>query len=331
MVSDSPSPDDQPKLPAIRDSEAFSLLEILVAAAVLGVMLVFLLAAFNQTSAVWRRSSDKIESFQQARTAFDVLRQTLSQATLNTYLDYDNPTKPTRYLRQSELRFYSGPAGAPLPGTANTGQALFYQTPAGYSASTNYAGLENLLNTCGFYVEFTTNNLVPPHVAPTGNPYRYRLMQLMVPSEDNTIYTAGGNGWFATATNAVPVADNVIALIVRPQDPATSTNSPALPPNNSYTYDSKASATADPQPITANQLPPVVQVTLVAVDEASALKLENGSTEPSFISNALAGKFTDPASYEDDLSELSKSLSSHKINHRVFSSTVPLRESKWTK
>ena len=310
---------------------AFTLLEILVAAAVLSVMLVFLFSAFTHTSAVWKRSSDKIESFQQARAAFDVLRQTLSQATLNTYLDYDNANNPKRYLRQSELRFVTGPAGGALPGTSGTGQAIFYQTPTGYSASSQYAGLENLLNTCGFYVQFTTNNLVPPHVTSTANPYRYRLMQLMVPSEQNSIYTASGNSWFSTATNAIPVADNVIALIIRPQDPATATNSPALAPNDSYSYDSTANATANPQPITANQLPPVIQVTLVAVDEASARRLEAGNAQPADITQALAGRFLNPSQFESDLEQVSQSLSDKKINHRIFSSTVPLRESKWTK
>jgi uncharacterized protein (TIGR02599 family) len=302
--------------------------------------LVLLLSTISAVSTTWRRSTEKIQSFQGAQLAFDSITHNLSQATLNTYLDYDNATNPQRYLRKSELMFISDAAGsnisdAPgnkaMPGATNTGQAIFFQAFLGYSTNANYSGLESLLNPGGYFVSFTTNNAIPAHVTGGNNPYRYRLMQLLVPSETNGIYQGsyGSTGWFTSYTNeARPVADNVIALIVRPQDPGTSA---AGAPNNAYAYNSTLNAMNNPQPVTANQLPPVVQVTIVAIDESSAKRLENEDSPPTAITDALGNRFTDPASYQTDLDALTGSLNLKGINYRVFSSAVPIRESKWTK
>lgn len=313
-----------------RNRRGFTLVELLVASSILVLLMGLVFSVISQTSLIWSRSMDKIESFKGARLAFETITTNLSQATLNTYLDYDNEVTPQYYLRKSELKFVSGAAGSgTLPGTANTGYAFFFQAPLGYTSGTTYNGIELLLNTCGYFVSFTTNSSIPDHVVTGRNAYRYRLMQLLVPTESNNIYSTPD--WFFSQSQtsyAKPIADNVIALIVRPQDPgATATDLP----NNQYPYDSTLNATVNPQPVTANQLPPVVQVTMVAIDESSAKRLENGSTEPAVIASALAGKFTDPASYSTDLDALGKSLSSHRINYRVFSSAVPIRESKWTK
>ena len=312
---------------------AFTILEILVATTVLSILLILSLSAISAVSTTWRRSSDKVQSFQGARLAFDAITHNLSQATLNTYLDYDSATSAQRYLRKSELMFISDAAGiSPMPGTPNTGQAFFFQAFLGYSTNVSYSGMESLLNPCGYFVSFTTNAAIPAHVAGAGsNPYRYRLMQMLAPAESNAIYGGayGATDWFTSSANsAKPVADNVIALIVRPQDPGAVASDA---PNNLYSYNSTLNATNNPQPVTANQLPPVVQVTLVAIDETSAKHLDSGTIEPTVISAALIGKFTDPARYQIDLDALTASLTSNRITYRVLSSAVPIRESKWTK
>lgn len=313
-------------------SGGFTLVEILVAVSIATILLGILLSVIGQTSTIWRLSSEKIEAFQGARTAFDLLTRNLSQATLNTYLDYDSNTAPTRYLRKSELAFTCGPAGTNgFPGAANTGQAVFFQVPLGYSTNTNNAGLTDLLNTCGYYIDFTKNTDLPPHVSAASNPYRYRLMQILVPAENDKIYTSDSlpTGWFSDfSSQSTIAADNVILLILRPQDPGAS--SPDITDN--YTYDSWKNATDTiPQPITANQLPPVIQVTMVAIAEISAKHLEKGSTEPSVITTALKDKFQITSDYQKNLDQLESYLSAHKIQYRVFTSLVPIRESKWSK
>lgn len=306
---------------------AFSLIEMLVSTAVVAVLLVLMITVLMQASAVWRRSSSNVEAFQSARLAFDVITRNLSQATLNTYLDYDNPAAPSRYFRTSELACRIGPAGSGgLPGTPGTGQAVFFQAPLGYATNIpRHGGLEGVLSACGYFVSFTTNSSIPQHVAPSGNPARYRLMQVLVPTENNDIYkSSSGSAWISSHTNAAaPVADNVIALIIRPQDPG------ATPPDvtTDYAYDTRLDAKADPQPDSAHQLPPVVQVTMVAVDESAAVRPQSAAA----IASALSGKFSATGSYQADLDDLGAKLTDARIPYRIFSSAVPIRESKWTK
>lgn len=311
-------------------TDAFTLIEMLVAMAVMVTILFLVFSVITQATNVWKRSSNKLEAFKSARAGFDLVTRNLSQATLNSYLDYDNAASPTRYMRKSELKFFIGPAGlSGVPGTANCGEAVFFQAPLGYTlSSANTGSLDALLNTCGYYVDFTTNSSIPGHVLPSANPYRYRLMQLLVPIENNAIYTAAGNTWFSgVATKAVPVADNIIAMIIRPQDPAST---PADLTSN-FTYDSTLNASNSTQPVTAHQLPPVLQVTVVAIDEASAARIIQGATPPGVISGALAAKFSSASLYDQDLKDLESALLNAGIDCRIFTSAVPIRESKWTK
>lgn len=325
-------------------SSGFTLVEILVASTVFVVVLAITLSAMGNATSIWRNSAAKIEAFQGARSAFALITRNLSQATLNAYLDYDDANNPTRYLRKSDLRFVCGPAGGSFPGTPDTGQAAFFQLPGGYTdLRTNFGGMETLLNTCGYFVAFSEDPLLPWHLRPpyaTGSgKYRYRLMQLLVPTEKNMIFTASGAtdySWFAPAaassnfgSTVLPVADNVIALIIEPLDPKKG-GDPLAP---QYAYNTAISGfQADgTQLATANQLPPTVRLTMVAIDEASALRLENGSSPPSVIVTALAGRFKDATNFDDNLKALEGDLAKAKIQYRVFTSLVPIRESKWTK
>jgi len=330
-----------------KPGSGFTILEILVAMAILMIILTLLFVMLGHASGVLRQSTAQVEAFQSARLAFDLLTRNLSQATLNTHLEYafDNGSNqpPTRYYRDSSLGFVVGQAGgqvtapdgasAALPGSPHTGQAVFFEGPLNYVTNTAaYSGMESLLNACGYYVSFTTNQVLPPHVSAGSDAYRYRLIQMLAPSEANTVYKANiGNGWFAGASlqgaHATTVADNVIALIIRPQDPATN---PADLSTN-FAYDSRAGALAKPQPATANQLPPNLNVTMIVIDEASAKRFENGAQEPPVIATALNGKFQETGSYQTDLDQLKDALNAARIQYRVFESTVPLRESKWTK
>jgi len=320
----------------LTESSGFTIIELLVATAILSMVLVVVVSVIGQASTVWRKSTDKIEAFQGARMAFDLLTRNLSQATLNTYLDFDDPFIPTKYLRKAELKFVSRPTSS--PGTAGTGQSVFFQAPASFTSdASRYGNLESLLNTCGYYVEFGSDAATKPTFVSSPDKYRYRLMQLLIPTEDNKVYTTAGQGWITDAGASVqPVADNIIALIIRPQDPGMATASiPGVTAPNlttDYTYDT-AQTFSGAQPLTSNQLPPVLQVTMVAIDETSAKRLESSTSEPSVVRGALTGKFTNPAQYAEDLKSLETALNSATppISYRIFTSAVPIRESKWSR
>jgi uncharacterized protein (TIGR02599 family) len=372
-----------------QSSRGFTLVEVMVSASVMLVLLLVLLAMVNQTSAMWRFTASKAEQFRSARDGFEAMTRRLSQATLNTYWDYERDAggSPRKYVRQSELRFIIG-SGEELIGNARASgaetprhvtHATFFQAPLGYvdridkaypgtdsTGSRNpYAGLESLVNTWGYFVEFNSDRSSrPPFInamsPPPADRFRYRLMEFMEPSDRLTIYnyTSGlrngvaknlsyssanpasgltGREWFtdslALAEDA-PVrvlAENIVALIIlpklSPQDDPTGTKLA-----KSYRYDSTATST-DPRIDPKNQLPPVVQVTMVALDEISANRIATGASMPDFgqgdlFSTKAAGS---AANLLPDLETLQKTLAAQRLSFRVFTTNVSIHGAKWSR
>ncbi len=102
------------------DRHSFTLVEVLVAMAIFIVLIGILFTIINQVANVMRQSTRQIETFQSARIGYELMTHTLSQATLNTYLDYDNSLFPTTYLRKADLdsssaRREARPGRAPFP------------------------------------------------------------------------------------------------------------------------------------------------------------------------------------------------------------------------
>jgi len=339
--------------------EGFTIAELLVASAILSLLVVLLLNMVTQTSKTWRTTSGKIEEFRDARDAFDTITRRLSQATLNTYLDYDNPQNPTSYMRQSELRFLSGPMATILGSLTlpnpTPGMAVFFQAPNGFSTNSSTSILQNALNTWGYFLEYASDSNSRPSFLPTGAPparYRYRLMELMEPTENLSIYnyTSGNRSYtnvdwvsnsmtLASNRPAHVLAENVIALIILPKlSPADYSNGysmSSLAPY--YTYDSSpnwtnyVANTTNGDLDTHNQLPPVIQVTMVAVDETSAVRLANAYVNLTNASPQGYGNlFTNAAEFSSNLTTLSTILTSKGINFRIFTTDVMIKGAKWS-
>lgn len=362
--------------------------------AVLLVLLVGLVGMVNQTSSLWRNTTGRIEQYRQAREGFEALTRRLSQATLNTYLDYvdanGNPRAssssnattiaafvPARYIRQSELRMISGPnlAGSTttIPPTMppRPTHAVFFQAPLGFVGDTpDYGGLENLLNTWGYYVEFNNNGTTGLNPDGTGlqmlpafvkvaDRYRFRLMEMMQPSESLSIYnyTSGNAGlkstdpkgmnWFTDGLAQKKVshvlAENIIALVILPKlspgdQAAGQYADSSLAPR--YTYDTTlpGNGASDPNLNSRNQLPPLVTVTMVALDETSYSRVQGNLTA---MPNGLGldtlfqavGDTKDPANkgFAQDLQTLEGNLQAKRIGYRVFTTDVSIKAAKWSR
>lgn len=169
------------------------------------------------------------------------------------------------------------------------------------------------------------------------------------------------------------LAENVVALLILPklaEKDRSSADDSGLTSN--YTYDSRpqlaydsiwrnnynltTSLTAE-QKKQIHQLPPILQVVMVAIDDASGAKLEdysvkkNGKEAFDFcqdlfksssgggmikISNFLADIGEDKASISPDtlagrLINKDNSLPTPRLNYRIFSADVQIRGSKWSK
>lgn len=342
---------------------------------ILTLVLLLLVSMTDSTRRLWTSTTSKIEAFREARGAFESVTRRLSQATLNTYLAYTYPMSggvqdttqaPISYARESELRFIAGPGTALLNGGNTPSHAMFFQAPLGYISSANatkYQNLENLLNTWGYFVEFADDSALRPAFIDSVNPpiakrYRFRLMEMMEPSDALTLYkyTSGkssytGHDWFTVPMAATPrpvrsLAENIVALVILPKlTPADeqslikdgTLNGPLgsnLAPT--YAYDSTSTnptAAINPK----NQLCPIVQVTMIAVDEMSFSRLQGKTTTmPDFGLSDLfkqVGSVSSASSpgYAKDLTTLQQTLQDRKLTYRVFTTDVSLRAAKWSR
>lgn len=400
----------------------FTIIELLVATVVFSGLLLILAVTTNQTSDVWRRSAAKVEQFQSARRGFESMTRRLSQATLNTYWDYeyqldgkgsgrklDLSLLPLGYIRQSELRFRSGPMEtlAPKEGVLRPTHGVFFQAPLGLTEDDDVLEIDrrrmnplgDLLNSWGYFIEAGTDEaIIPNFLKQVIQPRkRYRLMQFMEPTERaqiddptadpdpsdksggkliirNEYWDRPWNGWFTEPmkrTEDVPLrvlSENIVALVILPrlsqQDEAARARKKLSMLAPLYDYDSKrnsnsAAAVADPenssirgtpsdQPEAVNpknQLPPVVTVAMVAIDEMSAQRLEENAASGDL---ALGIKWDDlfvkaelmeddpetkgeGESGDGDLYKLEQQLIAKRLNYRVYTSNVPIRGAKWSR
>ena len=341
--------------PSPRGCAAFTLVELLVSMVLITLLSLILLSLTNQTSSIWRRTTGTVEQFRGARGGFESLSRQLSQATLNTYWDYFDASgsprtaanastfAPQRYGRQSELRFVSGPTQTLLNATTppHPTHGVFFQTPTGFvTNTTDYEGLDSALNTVGYFIEFNNDaSNRPPFITPAMAPYRWRprLMEFMQPSEKLSVYGTPLD-WFKTAvtTPATPssahvLAENIVALVILPklsreEDATEAAIAPA------YAYDSTTNGPngTDPKYNTRNQLPPVVQVTMVAVDETTANRFFTQASDPGKDLNIDGVLFQDATKYADDLKTLEKTLVDKHLSYRVFTDNISIRAAKWS-
>ena len=272
------------------------------------------------------------------------------------------PEAPSAYVRQSELQFQSGPAtrliGTPASPSRYPGHALFFQAPLGLSR--DHPGLGTLLNARGYYVEFDSDETdKPPFIVERGLPlsYRYRLMEYRPPAErsvagkipyqGNAIYQKPED-WFRQdiSTASRVVAENILLLIASPRVPDAVASAAKRDPwwvAPRYNYNSldRDNSTVDVEDVrlrsdgsvdqgTQHLLPPLVDLTMVAVDEASAkLWTEKRANQPVSLLLEAEAPFASAARREEDLEKLKVYLTREKLNYRIFTATIAMRQARW--
>jgi len=330
---------------------AFYLIELMVSMGILSILLLMMTAVLSKIQDSWNFSEARIGEFREARVAFDLLSKNLSQATMNTYLDLkvDKNNVPEGYEKTSELQFLTIPAKQ-ITGTSNfqlTGQALFFQAPLGFS--TRFRNLNNLFNGRGYFVGYGDDQLFRPSFVKSAPKYRFRLIEFRPPAEANEVFEdgmeerladqrqkftkwfnqSGGIGRFQDYLN--PLAENIITLVVAPRD---SLSEVGQKENDTYSeiapgYQFNSNSDKASFDKYSQQVPPLVRVTMVAIDEAAAVRLadRSGATMPALVSDSL---FQNTRDYQKDVLALDQSLNDQKIKHKIFSTLVMLRSAKWS-
>ena len=198
---------------------------------------------------------------------------------------------------------------------------------------------------------------------------RYRLMEFRQPTEYLQIYklhlrdmdkNASKNKiyeWFAEGNYSVNsdwntsledrdsegffrttrvVAENIVAMILHPReaDEKAGKIKDELAPD--YHFCSRRFQWGGNDKLslrTRHQLPPVIDVTFIAVDEVSfntfALRegIKSADDDPQLIDKDL---FTKARDFREDLKTLETKLTDKKLTPRIFNTSLRIRESKWT-
>jgi uncharacterized protein (TIGR02599 family) len=365
---------------------AFTLVEMLVAMAILVTIMVLSFQMIDRTNSIWSSTSSKLEQFRGGREAFDAIGARLAEATLDQYEGYQfqqmasltgTISAPTSYGRRSELRFLCGP-GATEAQVSSTSypcvtDSVFFVAPLGVlsgttataptvgeygSTSANYPTLPGLLNICGYFIQWSNNDLQRPALLGSTNAnggndiYRFRLLQFIQPAEEMTLYnltTAGSypnyalvstTNWQTSAMTASPasvrqLAENVVALLLLPASSTTDTTG-ALAPGFLYDSENPSTTGSNSQ---LNRLPPVVRVVLYTIDDVSAHRLANTAAVPNLYTTSTGQPlFVDPTklypaadgSDPGDLSRFETVLINHNLKFRRFETAVELLPEPWT-
>ena len=320
----------------------FTLVELLVAVSLTLVILVLLLQVIGFASSNWQRVNDNAKAFEGARAAFDSITRQLSQATLATEYDYYNSSRvarlsitnstaltnfvPDTYGRYSSLHFISGKSLLPT----NHAHAVFFQAPLNFDTNAETASVpaSGLLNAVGYFIRYLDDSSARPTNVSGNIPAprtRYRLMQYMQPTANLDVYRDGSsNSWFLGDIDRGShiLAENIVALVLLPKLPDEAGAAPDyLAPG--YEYSTRTNWTAGAQPVQMHQLPPVVRVAMVAIDERSAMR------DPA-LGSTFKDLFKNPADFQTNLATVETALRNARANYRIFQTDVPLRAAKWS-
>lgn len=340
----------------------FSLIELMVAMGILSILLLMLTVLLDQVQRGWRFSEARVSQFREARVGFDLMAKNVGQASLNTYWDMVmNPDGTVeRYAPTSELHFITVNKIENEISATNTqeprGHAVFFQAPLGFSPA--YRNLNNLFNGRGYFVSWGSDKNFKPSFVNSPERYRFRLMEFRPPAESNQVFEDGkeeresgkpqeftewykqalnvGDGNFESHLN--PLAENIVAIIISPRDSIEDSvntrrqNFSKIAPNYSYNSndETRVKNPDDEYSSFVQQVPPLIRVTMVAIDEGSAVRMENGSSMPDVVARALGNRFQNTANFEEDVKELSAVFDEENVGYKVFSTLVLLRSAKWT-
>lgn len=134
-----------------------------------------------------------------------------------------------------------------------------------------------------------------------------------------------------------PIAENILALIISPRLSRVSRNladTYSMAPN--YSFDSTAmgpvAGNADfGQQGSQHLLPPLLHITMVALDARGGERLSFDSQLQTQVVQMVTSRFNSATNYEADLRALENDLAQKRLAYRVFTSAIPLRQSRWSK
>jgi len=135
-----------------------------------------------------------------------------------------------------------------------------------------------------------------------------------------------------------PIAENILALVISPRLARVGRNdADTYKIAQNYSFDSTVAGdvgTSDqdfgPQG-TQHLLPPLLQVTMVALDSRGGERISFDAQLQTQVVQMVTSRFSSAARYTADLQALESDLVQKRLAYRVFTSAIPLRQSRWSK
>jgi uncharacterized protein (TIGR02599 family) len=235
------------------------------------------------------------------------------------------------------------------------------------------SSLSNLLVSRGYFVAFNGDKNYRPEFLSSSlhisERKRYRLMEFIPPSEADTIYfdyaeedptdptIVHFQKWYRNPQDLLnysrPLAENIIALCISPREPlgdrlsAVSDINPTavdrvmtekIAPN--FAFNSEEDR--DKDGYFDHLLPPLVKITMIAIDETSAIRLDAKFEGRPYMRNVRGGLVpratwlssaeylaVDLAAFTKLVEDQIKDQSGVRVRYKIFSSTINLKSSKW--
>ena len=235
------------------------------------------------------------------------------------------------------------------------------------------SALSNLLVARGYFVAFNGDKNYRPDFLNSAlnlaERKRYRLMEFIPPSEADQVYfdyaeedpsnktVKHFQKWYRNTQDLInysrPLSENIVALCISPREPlaqrtkAISDLTPAMvdrlmtekiAPN--FTYDSESDLDGDGY--FDHLLPPLVKITMIAIDETSAIRLDDKFNGRPYMRNMRGGLMPRPtwltssdnlasdlAAFTKLVEDQIKDQSGVKVRYKIFSSTINIKSSKW--
>jgi prepilin-type N-terminal cleavage/methylation domain-containing protein len=175
-----------------RKSSAFTLIELMVSMAILGLIMVMLFAIFEQINKAWLQGENRVETFTQTRAILDLMSRELSQAIATPNIQFFGDTNrlyfvapvntvPTNQADLCEVGYEYNPAAFTLtrdfeePTSANIASSTWIYSPAWWGSGSFgtlalLANVTNILNVSFEYFDpaqnkwvktYTSNNKLP--------------------------------------------------------------------------------------------------------------------------------------------------------------------------
>jgi uncharacterized protein (TIGR02599 family) len=382
-----PHPPPAPVRP--RAAPAFTLVELLVAMSILGILLVAVVVSMQGVQSAWRLTRSAVRENLEGRRALETVVTNLSRATLHPrWVPNTDPASnpsgiPSALLPESDLHFVSGPSRTLLPGVrSSSSHAVFFQGPFGFPGSSRllqgnpdapyYQTLPHTLSAWGYYVEFGKDHTDLPGFLtssrqgrpPPPRQHRIRHMEFRQPphelsllvqpqdyprplqalqTSNNALYE-----WFQSPVNSSQpggsaynrrvsiVAENILALVIVPYDPrlgtltdgASNSTSPyQLAPD--YHFDSRRhqwELNSVLGAATRHQLPPAVEIAIVALAEDSWENLTEADAirQGESLVSLMSGLFLTAANFSNDLQFLDRELNTRRLDHQIMTQVVLL-------